>query len=180
MKSRHPRPGLVPAAFFAALMFCTPAWSGESPPPAKEIVMNDEYMKRLIIFALDQPKPQTIPGSVGKIFGLGDGTKDLPMFNLETERPGGIFFSLSLDQPAHKDIVILRRIADGHLEAYLTDRSGKLRAAGITDDHGAHLITASEDVMTIYHAALDQLAREASEDLPPTIGTIELPPPPAK
>lgn len=163
---------------FAPLAACclallNPAWSAESAPDTKAVVMNDELMQRLIIFAL-QGATKTIPGTVGKIFGLGDGTKNLPMKTHETERPEGTYFTLSVD-PEHKDIVIMRRIANGHLEAYFTDRTGKLRAVGITDDQGAHLIPITESVSTIYKGALDQLAREASEDLPPTITTIDLP-----
>jgi hypothetical protein len=150
-----------------AVLFATstPGVAQETPP-AKPVVMTAELMQRLVIFAQDQ-ETHTIPGTIGKMFGLCDGTKDLPMKTLETERPAGTYFAVSLDAE-HKDIVVLRRLADGGLEAYLTNQIGKLRAAGVDDGHGARLLPASENVTAIFEAALNQLAREAAEDLPPT------------
>ena len=55
---------------------------------------------------------------------------------------------------------------DAILEAYLTDKTGKLRAAAISDDGTAPLIT-NEKATEKFKAELALFAKEAA-DLPPT------------
>lgn len=139
----------------------------ESPnTPKAGPVMNEELMGRLIKFARGQKDNGSVTSKICAIFNLCDGTKDMSLKLLETERPEGTFFGLPLEETS-RDILIMRT-HDGIVEAYLTDKSGKLRAAAVADGKPvAHLIT-NEKATEKYEAALRALAREAVEDLPPS------------
>ena len=64
-----------------------------------------------------------------------------------------------------KDIIFAVK-HDTALEAYLTDKTGKLRAAAVLDKDGAHLIT-NEKAAAKFKAELSLFAGEAA-DLPPS------------
>ena len=134
-----------------------------NPPSKTEPVMTDELMARVIKFAQKQ-KPGLLSSKVGAIFNLCDGTAELQAYLLETEHPEGHYFCMPLT-PGSKDIVIGHK-HDGVIEAYLTDKTYKLRAAAISSLEGAHLIT-NEKALEKFKAELALLAKEAA-DLPPT------------
>lgn len=130
------------------------------------VEMTEELMSRLIKFARGLKGTGSVTAKICAIFELCDGSRDMPLKLLETERPEGVFFGLPLDKDS-PDILVMSR-HDGIVEAYLTDRSGKLRAAAVADGKpAAHLIT-NEKAAAKYQVALRQLAREAAEDLPPS------------
>lgn len=134
--------------------------------PAADPVMTEELIQRLIKFARGQKGNGSVTHKICAIFDLCDGTEDMPLKLLETERPEGTFFGLPIEEGS-KDILIMRK-HDGIVDAYLTDKTGKLRAAAVADGKpAAHLIT-NEKAAANYEAALRALAREAAEDLPPT------------
>ncbi len=129
--------------------------------------MTPELMQRLIKFARSQNEPGSVTGKIAKIFNLSDGAKALPLQMLETERPEGTFFGLPLSAES-KDILILKKTPEGDVEAYLTDKTGRLRAAALADGQPEARLIINEQAAAKFTAALNHLAREASEDLPPT------------
>lgn len=138
----------------------------KSAAPVADAVMTEELIQRLIKFARSQKDNGSVTGKICAIFNLCDGNKDLPLKLIQTERPEGTFLGLPLEEDS-RDILIMR-MHDGNVEAYLTDKSGKLRAAAVADGKPhAHLIT-NEKAAEKYEAALRALTREAAEDLPPT------------
>jgi len=152
-------PVIPPPAFQSA---------GPNTQPKADPVMTEELMARLIKIAHTQPPAEfgAVSRKVCSIFNLCDGSANMPTKVLETENPTGTFFAIPTT-PGSKDIFLIKKLADGHLEAYLTDKSFRLRAAAISiSGTPAYLIT-NEKAAEKFKAVLSHLAREAS-DLPPT------------
>jgi len=156
--------------FIFTFLALTASAYAESPNiPKAGPMMNKELMARMIKFAREQKDNGAVTGKICAIFNLCDGSKDMPLKLIQSEHPEGTFFGLPVDESS-RDILIMRK-HDGIVEAYLTDKSGKLRAAAVADGKPvAHLIT-NEKAAEKYEAVLRDLAREAAEDLPPSVIT---------
>lgn len=158
--------GWPAAAEAASVSQPVPTIVPQTAPPKADAVMTEELMARLIKYT----KAVTISSSVDKdtcrIFDLCDGTASLPLQSAEADTPtdGGVHnFSIPLKFP--NDILFLR-MTPGKLESFLTDKTGKLRAAAVKSNGVARLIT-NEKAAEQYQKELALFAREAA-DLPPT------------
>ncbi len=128
-------------------------------------VMNEELMARLIKYTQDLPRPRSITANLCKVLKLCDGTKALPLKITQLTVGNEIhLFGMPLEADS-KDIVIMVTNPNT-VSAYLTDRTGKLRAAAITEKNGARLI-ANEGAAENFKAELVLFAKKAAE-LPPT------------
>lgn len=128
-------------------------------------VMTPELLARLIKLARADGGVGTFSRSTCVIFKLCDGTKDMQVKLLESENPEGHFFLIPLD-PASKDIVFVRKDADGTLNSFLTDKTLNLRAAAVSKEGVASLLL-NEQALAGFKKAVSQMAKEAI-DLPPT------------
>lgn len=131
--------------------------------PDATLAMTRELMARLVKLARDQEKPGSISAKLCAIFLLCSGTSAMKVQLLETENPEGHYFALT---PGSVDIVIIHE-RGSVFEAYLTDRTYRLRAAAIADATGTRLIT-NEEAIDKFESELALFAKEARE-LPPTV-----------
>lgn len=165
--------GLDAAGWLAASTAGTPpaAQATPAPVPAKnpaskaDPVMTEELMMRMVIFAQSNEEIGSVRAKMCKILNLCDGTENMPLRLLKGDlTDADHYFAIPLD-PKSKDILIM---VEGNkiLTAYLTDKTGKLRAAGVLQNGVAHLVT-NESVAEKFAAELKQYAKEAG-DLPPT------------
>lgn len=137
-----------------------------SLPPKADPVMNEELMGRLIKYTRNVKGTGSIDASVCKVFDLCDGTKDMLLKSSKSDSTDGIHYFGIPPEADSKDILIgVKR--DTILEVYLTDKSGKLRAAAIYENGIARLIT-NEKAAEKFKAELGLFAKEAAEQLPPT------------
>ncbi len=127
--------------------------------------MTSELLARLIKLARADGGVGTFSRSTCVLFKLCDGTADMQVKLLESEKPEGHFFLIPLD-PASTDIVLVRKDADGTLNSFLTDKTLNLRAAAVAKDGIASLLR-TEQALASFKAELAQMAKEAA-DLPPT------------
>jgi len=161
------------AAGWAAAVAATPAPVPPAPKsvpvtitPKSDPAINEELMARLIIRTLQSKKPATMGIPICKIFGLNDGTVDIPAKKVSETVPEGKHMFVVPTEEGSKDIVILFKRADiAYGEYYLTDKTGVLRAAAVMDDAGIRLIT-NEQAAAKYKAELELFAKLA-KDLPP-------------
>lgn len=133
--------------------------------PVADPVMTDELMARLLAFAATQDDPGTLGKNICVLLKICDGKTDLSVRQLETGRPKGLLFMIPA-AAGSKDVILAYKNPDGSMDAYLTDKTYKLRAsvhAGDTYD-----LVPNEKAAARFKAALSHLAREAAEDLPPT------------
>lgn len=145
----------------------TPTILLNNPPPKADPVMTEELMARLIKHTRAVPETRSIFAELCVIFELCDGTKMMPMKMAMVQSDvsdDDHYFTLPLEADS-TDILIL---VDHPfvLYAYLTDKTGKLRAAAIDDKNGVRLIT-NEKAAEKFRAELALFAKEAA-DLPPT------------
>ncbi len=136
--------------------------------PTDEPVMTPELMARIIKLAQEQTEVRLLSKNVCFVFKLCDGKADMQVKLLETDNPAGHFFAMPL-AAGSTDIVIVKMLPDGSLEAYLTDKSYKLRSAAVSTTAGATLVP-NDKAAEKFKAELNQFAKEASV-LPPTGGT---------
>ena len=137
------------------------AQSPSTPAP----VMNEELMGRLIKYTRAVSETGSIAIQLCAVFKLCDGTNAMPMKVVKSDLTDAEhLFSVPLNADS-KDILIM---VDhfGILYAYLADKTGKLRAAAISDKTGARLIP-NEKAEEGFKAELAIFAKEA-EQLPPT------------
>jgi hypothetical protein len=129
-------------------------------------MMNEELMARLIKYTRGLPEEGTMIPKLCAVFGICDGTEGLPLKIAESDKNanGKYLFGLPLDANS-KDILIMVN-QPKIVHAYLTDKTGRLRAAAISDANGVHLIT-NEEAAEKFKAALTLFAGEAVA-LPPT------------
>lgn len=161
------------AAGWAAAVASTPSPSQSAPAPVPvkvtpktDPVMTEELMARLLKYARGlEPKSTLSPGFC-KVLNLCDGTKDLPLKLAESEvaTEGRHYIGVTAE-PDSKDVLIVV-IRPTHVEVYLTDKSGRLRAAAVSENNPAHLIT-NEQAEKKFKAELSMFAGEAAT-LPPT------------
>jgi hypothetical protein len=128
--------------------------------------MNQELMGRLIKYTRDGKETGSVNARICKVFDLCDGTKDLPLKLAKSDSTDGRhYFGLPVEANS-KDILFVV-ITATTLEAYLTDKTGRLRAAAILENSIARLIT-NESAAAKFKAELALFAKEAAEQLPPT------------
>ena len=136
-----------------------------NPAPKADPVMTEELMMRLVKFARSNESISTVRAKMCKILNLCDGTENMPLRALTGDLTDAAhYFAVPVD-PNSKDILIMVE-GPTSLTAYLTDKTGKLRAAGVYENGVAHLVT-NESVIEKFKAELQQYAKEAA-DLPPT------------
>lgn len=133
-------------------------------------VMNEELMGRLIKFPLDNKETGTLASHVCKILDLCDGTVDMP-FKVSiadaTEQNAKHYFGFNPATGPRDIFFVVITDEAVTLEAYLTDKTGRLRAAAISEKRIARLIT-NESAAAKFKAELALFAKEAAEQLPPT------------
>lgn len=135
-----------------------------TPPPA-DPVMTAELMARLIKYTRAVEKTGALSAVVCKALDLCDGSKDMPLkYAVSDSTDGKHYFGLR-PEAGSKDILIVV-IRETTLEAYLTDKTGKLRAAAVSRDGTVSLIT-NESAAAKFKAELSLFAGEAGT-LPPT------------
>jgi hypothetical protein len=135
--------------------------------PKVDPVMTEELMARLIKYTRGLEGTHGVAGRICKVFDLCDGTSALQMKVSQSDSTDGKhYFGLPLD-PASKDILIMVK-HDALVESYLTDKTGKLRAAAVLDKdkEDSYLIT-NEKAAAKFKAELSLFAGEAAT-LPPT------------
>lgn len=130
-------------------------------------MMNQELLGRLIKYTRSfEDSDNTLPTRICKIFDLCDGTMDMPLKAVKSDSTDGLhYFALPVEADS-KDILILVK-RDTILECYLTDKTAKLRAAAISENSVARLIT-NEKAAEKFQAELALFAKEAAEQLLPT------------
>jgi hypothetical protein len=154
---------LVVVAVLAVLNGPARAQSPRAVAPTS--VMNEELMARLIKYTRADPDTGALPARICKVLDLCDGTSDMPIKFSRHESANGTHYFGVPPHPDSKAILIgLKR--DTILEIYLTDKTGKLRAAAISENGIARLIT-NEKAAEKFEAELALFAKEAA-DLPPT------------
>lgn len=151
----------------ATVALPTAAMSAIPAPQTADPVISEELMARLIKRAQASQKDTWIIAPVCKIFGMCDGTSDLPVKQIVTTQPDGRrYIELPLKEGS-KDIVITFT-NDTTMEFYLTDKNGNLRAAAISGGQGIGLrLIANEQASEKFKAQMQLLAKLA-EKLPPT------------
>lgn len=136
------------------------------PAPVAEPVMTDELMARLIKFASIGGSNSVMPKKISGIFGLNDGTEDLPIMQATEPLPEGKhYFMLSAKEGSNDVVIAFKPVVKGDIRAYLTNRSGVLRAAAILNSQGIRLIT-NEQAARDFKAEM-QLFAKIAKNLPP-------------
>jgi len=128
--------------------------------------MNEELMARLIKFTRTVEGSSSVDARICKVLNLCDGTKDFPLRAAKSDSTDGLhFFALPVKADS-KDVLIL--VKRGTIvEAYLTDKTGRLRAAALLESGAARLVI-NEAAAAKFKAELALFAKEAAEQLPPT------------
>lgn len=161
--------GWPAAAEAASVAQPTPTLSPKAPPAKTDPIMTEELMARLIkVVSTFNPKA-SLDKDICKVLDLCDGTVDLAARQAKADNStdGWKHTILLPATPGSKD-VIFARMTPGSLEVYLTDKTGKLRAAVVQKDdgRGPRLIT-NEKAAEQYQKELALFAEEAA-GLPPT------------
>lgn len=162
------------AAGWAAAVAATPAPVPPAPKnvpidltPKADPAISEELLARLIKRTLASKKPTTFDKDVCRILGACDGTTNIPVLQVSEPLPEGKHFFVVPTVEGSKDIFIFFKRLDGaYSEIYLTDKSGVLRAAAISESNGIRLIT-NEQAAAKYKAELELFAKLAKE-LPPS------------
>lgn len=136
-----------------------------NPSSKSDPVMNEELMARLIKYTLGDPGTGAVTARICKVLDLCDGTADLPLKLSKSGSTDGLHYFGVRPQSDSKDVLFLVKRGTV-VEAYLTDKTGKLRAAAVLENGAAHLIT-NERAAAKFNAELSLFAREAAS-LPPT------------
>ena len=136
-----------------------------SGAPSAAPVMTEELMARLIKYTRGTKGGGTLSATSCKALDLCDGTQHMPFQHCESDVDGHYFGFHPEDRDAKNIVIVVKRGRD--LEAYLTDKAGKLRAAAVEENGVARLIT-NEKAAAQFQAELALFAKEAAEQLPPT------------
>ncbi len=136
-------------------------------PQVADPIITEELMARLIKRAFASSKDWVIEADVCAIFAMCDGTRDMPARQILATKPDGKHYVQVPLKEGSKDIIITFW-HDDVIETYLTDKSGTLRAAAISDGagDGLRLIT-NEQAAEKFKAEMRIMAKLA-EQLPPT------------
>lgn len=137
------------------------------PTPKTDPAISEELMARLITRTLASKKPTIMGKELSGIFGIADGSVDVPVKQVSETVPEGKHFFVVPTQKDSKDVILgFRRTHEVYGEYYLTDKTGILRAAAIMDANGVRQIT-NEAAAAKFKAEL-QLFAKLAKDLPPT------------
>lgn len=143
----------------------------DAPAPKAAPTMTEELMDRLIKYARARKETGSVVANVASVLGVWSRAEDMPLklARATDESIGALYFGVPLD-PSSRDVLVMVK-RDG-LRAYLTDRTAQLRAAAVSTDGVARLVT-NESAADGFRSALSILAKEAAVELPPT--TPDLP-----
>src|SRR5687767_5628922 len=123
---------------FLALATNANAQSPSAAAPASE--MNEELMARLIKYTRDVKETGALSARICKVLDLCDGARDMPLKYAVSDYDDGIhYFGLRPEAHAKDILIVVKR--DTIMEVYLTDKTGKLRAAAISENGTARLVT---------------------------------------
>jgi hypothetical protein len=157
----------IVVAIVVVLSFGDAAIAQAQRAPSAATVMTEELMARLIKFTREVEVTGSLSAATCKVLNFCDGTKNMPLkYCTGDSTDGKHHFGLRPEDPDNKDIFIVV-LREGNLEVYLTDKTGKLRAAAVEENGIARLIT-NEKAAAKFKAELAQYAKEAAEQLPPT------------
>jgi hypothetical protein len=135
--------------------------------PSAAPATTEELIARLIKYTRDIKETGSLSAAACKVLDFCDGTKPMPLKYCRGDSTDGKhFFGFRPEDPDTKDIFIVV-LREGNLEVYLTDKTGKLRAAVVEENGIARLIT-NEKAAAKFKAELVQFTKEAAEQLPPT------------
>lgn len=157
-----------PAAAAATSVAQPMPTTARSTPSKADPIPAEEWIARLLKFMEGFKNDSTLSKKTCHVLNLCDGTADMPLklAKADTATDGAEhWFGLPLKEGS-KDILILRTTADGVIESYLIDKTGKLRAAAVQTNGSARLIT-KEQAAEKFKKEMALFGREASE-LPPT------------
>lgn len=134
-----------------------------NPAPKIDPGMTEELMARLVKYAQGNEEISTFDAKACAVLKLCDGTKALELKILQSDIKEH-YFGIPAKGNS-KDILIIVRNGTT-ITAYLTDKTGKLRAAVVSEPTGSRLIT-NDEAIANFKSELKQFAKEAG-DLPPT------------
>ncbi len=136
-----------------------------NPAPKTDPTMTPELMARLIVFTQSVDKIGALNAPVCKILNLCDGTQNMPLkYCVSDSTDGEHFFGLRPDGGTKDILIVVRHGA--LMETYLTDKSGKLRAAAI-QENGATRLIPNEKAAEKFKQEMTLFAGEAGA-LPPS------------
>lgn len=152
----------------SAVAMPTAAMSTIPTPPAADPAISEELMARLIKRTLASDKDGGMIGArLCLIFAMCDGTSDMPAKQISVTKPDGKHYVEIPRKEGSNDVIVTFQ-RDDVIECYLTDKSGKLRAAAISGKDGAGLrLISNEEAAERFRAEMQFLAKLA-EKLPPT------------
>ena len=160
LRSRSLRTAVV----IVALAF-TGNLSAQAPGPAAPgAVMSEELMRRLVTRTMAAQSEAVLNKRAAGLLGLNDGIVNMPALQIGILPDKTHLFNIPL-KAGFNDIVIMVKRGDV-IEAYLTDKTGVLRAAAIFDAIGDRRLS-NEQAAAGYNAELTLWAIEAAA-LPPT------------
>jgi hypothetical protein len=156
---------LAASAASPAVVQPTPKITPNNPPPKTDPIMTDELMARLIKFTRVDPAIGSMPPRVCAILDLCDGSKDMALAMAKGDRTDfEHYFTMPLGADSKNIILVV--VHNPHLMyLYLTDKTGKLRAAVTSDEKSVRLIM-NEKAAEAFKAELSMWAGEALT-LPP-------------
>ena len=115
--------------------------------------------------------PAGHPAKVCKVLDLCDGTMDLPI-KFTTEKVGDVEHFFGVPPQLNSTDVWIATLQGPRMEAFLTDKTFRLRAAAVLENGSARLIT-NESAADRFEAELAFFAKRAAEELPPTGGAAK-------
>lgn len=130
-------------------------------------VMTEELMARLIKITRTFVKIGSVAAPTCEVLGLCDGTAPMPLKMAEAEiMTDGAEHLFCIPPNGDSTNILILRITNNALESFLTDNTGKLRAAAVQTNGVARLIT-NEKAAEQFKKELALFAAEAA-GLPPT------------
>jgi hypothetical protein len=135
-----------------------------NPPAATDPVMNEELMARLIKYTRGLEPKGSVSAPICKELKICDGTAIMPLKLIESDAPNGRHYFGIPPSADSKDVLIFVKY-DWGIEAFLTDKTGKLKLAVVSRDGIASRIS-NEKAADAYKRESSLFAVEAS-DLPP-------------
>lgn len=134
-----------------------------------ESIISEELMARLVRRTLAANIVVTISSEICAIFAICDGTSNMSVKQITRIEPEGKYYLVVPLKEGSKDIIVAFKNPSGDVvDSYLTDKSGKLRAAATSglNNVGLRLIT-NEQAAEKFKAVMRLLAKLA-EKLPPS------------
>jgi hypothetical protein len=141
------------------------AITGANISSSSDPVMNEELMARLVKYTRGNTGLGALSAPICKELKVCDGTAALELQVVKSDAPNGTHYFGVPISPESKDVLFVV-MYDWGVEAYLTDKTGKLKAAVVSRNGVAGRIS-NEKAADGYKRELTLFASEAS-DLPPT------------